>query len=50
MDGLPGHGETMVLHAGDTAGGLRIRTVGLDTVVVSAFDTTWRLTVRKAWQ
>jgi hypothetical protein len=50
LDGVPGHPETRLVHDGDTLGGLRVRHVGRDTVVVTATDTTWRLTVRQAWQ
>jgi len=50
LDGIPGHAATTIVHAGDTLGGLRIRRVGRDTVVVSDPDTTWRLTPRHAWQ
>ena len=49
LDGVPGHGETTVVHDGDTIGGLRVRHVGPDTVVVAARDTSWRLTVRREW-
>jgi hypothetical protein len=50
LDGVPGHAVTAVVRAGDTLGGLTVRHIGRDTVVVSATDTTWRLTVRQAWQ
>jgi hypothetical protein len=50
IDGAPGHPTTAIVHAGDTIGGLRIRRVGRDTVIVSGTDTTWRLTLRQAWQ
>ena len=50
IDGAPGHPTTAIVHAGDTLGGLRIRRVGRDTVIVTDQDTTWRLTLRHAWQ
>ncbi|HXB23553.1 MAG TPA: hypothetical protein VNV25_02365 [Gemmatimonadaceae bacterium] len=50
IDGAPGHVTTVILHAGDTIGGLRIRRVGRDTVIVAGSDTTWRLTLRQSWQ
>jgi hypothetical protein len=50
LDGIPGQSSTAILHAGDTLGGLRVRHVGRDTVVVTGADTTWRLTLRQAWQ
>jgi hypothetical protein len=50
VDGVPGHSETAIVHVGDTLGGLRIRRIGRDTVLISGADTTWRLTLRHAWQ
>jgi hypothetical protein len=50
IDGIPGHAATSIVRVGDTLGGLRIRRIGRDTVVVSGADTTWRLTVRRPWQ
>jgi hypothetical protein len=50
LDGVPGHAATAVVRDGDTLGGLRVRHIGRDTVVVTAADTTWQLTVRRAWQ
>jgi hypothetical protein len=50
IDGAPGHPTTAIVHVGDTLGALRIRHIGRDTVIVSGADTTWRLTVRHAWQ
>ena len=50
LDGVPGRTATMIVHVDDTLGGLRIRRVGRDTVVVSGADTTWRLTLRRVWQ
>jgi hypothetical protein len=49
LDGVPGQTMTAILHVGDTVGGLRIRRIGRDTVVVTGADTTWRLTLRQAW-
>jgi hypothetical protein len=50
LDGIPGQTATAILHVGDTLGGLRVRRIGRDTVVVTGADTTWRLTLRQAWQ
>jgi hypothetical protein len=50
VDGVPGHAATTIVHAGDTLGGLTIRRIGRDTVIVSGADTTWRLTLRHPWQ
>jgi hypothetical protein len=50
IDGAPGHATTAIVHTGDTIGGLRVRRVGRDTVIVTGADTTWRLTLRQLWQ
>ncbi len=50
LDGVPGRSATAIVHVGDTLGGLKIRRIGRDTVVVSGADTTWRLTLRHVWQ
>lgn len=49
LEGVPGRGGGAVVQAGDTLGGLRVRAVRPDTVVITGMDTTWRLTVRQAW-
>jgi hypothetical protein len=50
LDGVPGRSTTVIMHAGDTLGGLRLRRITHDTVIVSGSDTTWRLTLRRTWQ
>jgi hypothetical protein len=50
VDGVPGHATTAIVQVGDTLGGLTIRRIGRDTVIVSSADTTWRLTLRRPWQ
>ena len=46
VDGLPGGvGDGVTVRAGDTFDKLVIRSVGRDTVVVQAPDTTWKLTI-----
>jgi hypothetical protein len=50
LDGIPGRTGTTLVHVGDTLAGLRIRRIGRDTVIVTGPDTTWQLTVRRAWQ
>jgi hypothetical protein len=50
LDGVPGRSGTAIVHAGDTLGGLRVKHIGRDTVIVSGADTIWRLTVRRTWQ
>jgi hypothetical protein len=50
LDGVPGHDGSLIVTAGDTVAGLRIKSVRRDSVVVQGADTTWRLGVRKSWQ
>jgi len=49
LEGVPGRQGSVVVHPGDTLGGLRVRTVKRDSVVITGVDTTWRLIVRRAW-
>lgn len=50
VEGVPGREGAVVVRMGDVLGDLRIREVTRTTVVVSAPDTMWRLTVRRPWQ
>jgi nucleoid-associated protein YgaU len=50
IDGIPGRDVTALVRAGDTLSGLKIKRVDRDTVIVLGMDTTWKLTVRRAWQ
>lgn len=47
LSGIPGQTEDVVVQAGNAYGGLTIRRVTADTVVVQGADTTWRLTMRR---
>lgn len=49
LEGIPGQQGSIVLRQGDTLGGLKIRAVKRDTVVITGMDTTWRLSLRRAW-
>lgn len=49
VEGIPGRQGSTVVQQGDTSGGLRVRSVKRDTVVITGMDTTWRLIVRRAW-
>ena len=49
LDGVPGRDQSVLVHAGDTLGGLRVRSVTRNRVVVAGLDTTWQLTVRDPW-
>jgi hypothetical protein len=50
LEGIPGREGSVLVRKGDTLGGLRVRSVERDAVVVQGMDTTWRLTVRRLWQ
>lgn len=47
LAGVPGRDGSVVLSAGDTVGGLRVRSVGPREVVVASADTVWKLTVKQ---
>lgn len=49
IDGLPGRTGIVVVRSGESIGDLRIRSVRHDAVIVADADTTWHLTVRRAW-
>ena len=49
LEGIPEKQGSVVVRVGDVYGDLRIRSIRRDTVVVQGTDTTWKLTVRKAW-
>jgi hypothetical protein len=49
IEGVPGREGAVVLRAGETSAGLTLRRIGRDTVVVTGYDTTWKLTVRRPW-
>jgi hypothetical protein len=50
LEGVPGREGGVLVRKGDVLGELRIRDVTQTVVVVSAPDTTWRLSVRRPWQ
>ena len=47
LEGLPGADGPRVVRPGDVVGGLRVRRIAADRVIVTGVDTTWTLTVRK---
>jgi len=49
VEGIPERPGSTVVQQGDTLGGLKVRSVKRDTVVITGMDTTWRLIVRRAW-
>ena len=50
LDSVPGREGSVLVRKGDTLGGLRVRSVGRDTVIIQGADTVWKLIVRRAWQ
>jgi hypothetical protein len=53
LEGVPGRSAGIVVRRGDVLGTkeqpLTVRSIGRDTVMVQGADTTWRLTVPRAW-
>jgi hypothetical protein len=47
LSGIPGREGGVVVRAGDTLGGIRIRTIKRDTVVIHAGDSTMTLILKK---
>jgi hypothetical protein len=47
VSGIPGRDVGVVVRAGDTLGGMRIRSIKRDTVVIRAADSTMTLILRK---
>jgi hypothetical protein len=50
VEGLPGAEGPRPVRQGETIAGLRVKTIKVDRVVITGFDTTWRLTVREPWR
>jgi hypothetical protein len=48
LSGIPGHEGTVVVSAGDTLGGVSIRRVNRDSVIVRVKDSTWAVTIARA--
>lgn len=46
LSGVPNHDGSLVIAPGDTFGGLRVRAIRHDTVIVQGRDTMWTFTVR----
>lgn len=47
IDGIPGQQTGVIVRSGSTFDKITVRTVGRDTVVVQAPDTTWKLTLMR---
>ena len=50
VEGIPGRQSSVLVRRGDTVSGLRVRSITKDIVRISGMDTTWALSVRRAWQ
>ena len=50
LDSVPGRDGSVLVQKGDTLGGLKVRSVGRDTVIVQGADTVWKLIVKRPWQ
>jgi hypothetical protein len=50
VEGLPGADASRAVRAGETVGGLRVKRIERDRVVIAGLDTTWVLTVREPWK
>jgi hypothetical protein len=50
LDSVPGRDGSVLVRKGDTLGGLKVRSVGRDTVIVQGADTVWKLVVKRPWQ
>jgi hypothetical protein len=50
IDGVPGRSGSVVVHAGDTLAGLRVRSLGPNGITITGLDTTWKLTLKRPWQ
>ena len=50
LDGVPGRGGSVLVHAGDTLAGLRIRSLGSSSITITGLDTTWKLTLKRPWK
>ena len=47
VDGVPGQQPNTIVRTGDAFDKLTVRSVGRDTVVIQAPDTTWKLTLSR---
>jgi hypothetical protein len=50
LDGVPGRDGSVLVHAGDTIAGLRVRNLGPRGITITGLDTTWKLTLERPWQ
>jgi hypothetical protein len=50
IEGMPGIDGARVVRVGDVVGGLRVKEIVSDRVVIVGMDTTWVLRVREPWR
>jgi hypothetical protein len=50
IEGLPSTDGPRAVGRGDVTGGLRVRAIKTDRVVITGLDTTWVLTMREPWK
>ena len=49
LEGIPGQAGSILAHAGDVFGPLRVRKIDRNGVVITGMDTTWNLTLKHPW-
>jgi hypothetical protein len=50
VEGIPGAEGPRLVRLGETVGGLRVKAIKPDRLVITGLDTTWTLTVREPWR
>jgi len=50
IEGIPGQEGARLLRPGDTAGGIRLRSLTQTRAVLVGFDTVWSLVIREPWK
>ncbi len=50
IEGLPGAEGGKVLRRGEVVGGLKLKRIERNRVVITGLDTTWNLSVKEPWQ
>jgi len=50
LEGVPDHATAVVVREGDRLGGLLIKAVTRDSVIIQSKDTTWHLVIKRGWQ
>lgn len=50
IEGVPGREGSILVRPGDSIADLRIRHIAWDTMVVERADSSWTITMKRAWQ